>query len=716
MKVSLRSHGPGPAALGRPAVDRSGMRRNGSRGQVLVIFAGAAFVLLALMALVIDVSWYWANTLKVQRAADAAALAGAVWLPGDAITAAATARTEAKKNGYTDGAGGTTVTPTQDTTDPRQLDVQVSAPVGTFFMRAIGINSITATRTAKGLYVLPVPMGSPLAYYGVGDFYINQPTAAPPAGSTAPFTSLAGQWSNANNAWAGGGSYATENVDGQRQAWSNFNIDTSGLGTIRGGIELSFVGHRANVKGSSCTITAELSWDGGTTWGNAPQTTGNIASSDDTYALGSSLDPLAWDSGHAWAPGDLANGKLTVRLRYNKGNLCGLISLNQLAVTVSSSNLAIQKVDVKDPGNTVLPSLGAWGAIITRGGNQQNGDAYAPANDGGYSGGNNSLYNGSATNGGGYLYAIKVQAAGSVKIFDPGFCAMGVNPSGAGNLGAGDHWIGGSGTAVSTYYTLWNTSGLLGLDPKNWGTPVYSSGPLFEDQTGYDPANGSAPGGATSGCDAYHNAWLSIPVSAAGTYALQVSTTNPSNASQNGGTNAENMFAIEAVGGGSPTVYGNGKMAVYNNLQPGNSFQLFYLARIDQNTGAGKTALIDIFDPGDLAGSGTAIIKVLSPDKGVQTPVTFSYTTDSNCSEGRSDLCANAGVDHITTYINKSSSFNNTWIHIRVAIPSTYGKAGLWGPGAGGWWQIRYETPSGGNDTTTWQVSISGNPVHLIVP
>ena len=174
------------------------------------------------------------------------------------------------------------------------------------------------------------------------------------------------------------------------------------------------------------------------------------------------------------------------------------------------------------------------------------------------------------------------------------------------------------------------------------------------------------------------------------------------------------MFAIEAVGGGSPTVYGNGKMAVYNNLQPGNSYQLFYLAKIDKNTGAGKTALIDIFDPGDVPGN--AVLKVLSPDNNTQTAVTFSYTTDGNCVAGRSDACSNGSVDHITTAVSGSSSFNNTWIHIRVAIPSTYGASGLWGPGGGGWWQIRYETPGGGNDTTTWQVSISGNPVHLQVP
>ena len=71
------------------------------------------------------------------------------------------------------------MTPTQDGNNPRQLDVTVSAPVNTFFMRLFGITTITATRSAKAIFVLPVPMGSPLAYYGVGCLDTN--TVAPDA-------------------------------------------------------------------------------------------------------------------------------------------------------------------------------------------------------------------------------------------------------------------------------------------------------------------------------------------------------------------------------------------------------------------------------------------------------------------------------------------------------------------------------------------------------
>jgi hypothetical protein len=137
-----------------------------SSGQVAVIFGGAIFAIVLLMALVIDLSWYWANSLKVQRAADSAALAGVVWLPGDPSTASTTALAAAKRNGYDDAVTGIAVTPLVDSADNKRLYVTVSAPVNTFFMRLIGITSITASYTSHAEYVLPVPMGSPENYYG----------------------------------------------------------------------------------------------------------------------------------------------------------------------------------------------------------------------------------------------------------------------------------------------------------------------------------------------------------------------------------------------------------------------------------------------------------------------------------------------------------------------------------------------------------------------
>ncbi len=542
--------------------DADARPRSRASGQLLVLFAVSIVVLTGITAIVVDVSWYWANTLRVQRAADAAALAGAVWLPGQPVTAFSTARAEAVKNGYTNGVGSVVITPTQDSVDPRELDVSVSAPVNTFFMRVFGINTITARRTATAIFVQPVPMGSPQAYYGVGCFFLKA-----------------------------------------------------------GGLP-------------ACTNAA----------------TSNGASG------------------------------------------------------------------ISSPGGGSLNSQGGWGAIITKGGNEQNGDAYAPANNGGgggFGGGGNALYDPN-----GYYYlAVVAQAGGSIYAFDPGFCAMGGNGSG-GNYGAGDHWIGGNTNPVSTYYTLYNTNGVPALQSA-W-TQISSSGALFENQTASDTANGgpatSTGSASMTGCDAFHDSWWLVRSGlAAGTYAVQVQTTNPGGGAINQNTNAENMFSLLVGSGGAPRVYGSGRMATYNNLAGG--LQKFYLAQIDQATGAGKTAQIDLFDPGDVGGN--AFLKILNPDGGGQTYATFSYTTDGNCGvtatangKPQSDSCSGTNVTQIQTANAGSSSFNNTWIHITIPLPGTYGSGGLW---QGGWWQIEYNVSSG-NDTTTWQVSVRGNPVHLIVP
>src|SRR5262245_43171409 len=153
------------AAPIRPTRPRG--RTSRERGQIIVIFAGAIIALFALCAVVVDVAWYWTVSQRMQRAADAAALAGVVWLPGDPTTAYSVARAEAKKNGYEHGGGGVVVPPLQGPVNKRRLKVNVTGPVGTFFARVVGLNSFPGAREAKADYALPVPMGSPENYYGV---------------------------------------------------------------------------------------------------------------------------------------------------------------------------------------------------------------------------------------------------------------------------------------------------------------------------------------------------------------------------------------------------------------------------------------------------------------------------------------------------------------------------------------------------------------------
>lgn len=56
--------------------------------------------------------------------------------------------------------------------------------------------------------------------------------------------------------------------------------------------------------------------------------------------------------------------------------------------------------------------------------------------------------------------------------------------------------------------------------------------------------------------------------------------------------------------------------------------------------------------------------------------------------------------------------FNDKLLTIDIPLPANYGASSLW---QSGWWQVEYDVSSG-NDTTTWQVNVLGNPVHLTVP
>jgi hypothetical protein len=165
------------------------------------------------------------------------------------------------------------------------------------------------------------------------------------------------------------------------------------------------------------------------------------------------------------------------------------------------------------------------------------------------------------------------------------------------------------------------------------------------------------------------------------------------------------MWSAWVSSGGSPQIYGEGKMAAYNNLTAGT--QLFYLAQIDREN-AGKTMEITLFDPGDV--SGDAYLRILSPNGNAYNYATFDYVADN----GRTG----SGVSTIQTASGGTSYFNNSVLTIQIALPASYGSVGLTPAGEteAGWWKIEYTVGATGQDITTWEVNIRGNPVHLVVP
>src|SRR5438445_6841281 len=108
------------------------MRRNSltdDRGQTLAIVALMLTALFGFTGLVADIGWYELNMVRVQHAADAAALAGVVYLPGNVGGAIAAAQNEAAKNGFANGTGGVTVTAAPEPLNRVVLGVSISSPV-----------------------------------------------------------------------------------------------------------------------------------------------------------------------------------------------------------------------------------------------------------------------------------------------------------------------------------------------------------------------------------------------------------------------------------------------------------------------------------------------------------------------------------------------------------------------------------------------------------
>lgn len=143
---------------------RGSGRGQGENGAVAVLVGLLMPVLMGFAGLALDVGHWYLTGSREQKAADAAALAGTVYLPGDPVRAEAVARDVAEENGYVND-GDTVVTVTQET-NPVQLRVTIRQTVGNFFTPVFGIPTTAITRTGVAEFQGPVPMGSPANTYG----------------------------------------------------------------------------------------------------------------------------------------------------------------------------------------------------------------------------------------------------------------------------------------------------------------------------------------------------------------------------------------------------------------------------------------------------------------------------------------------------------------------------------------------------------------------
>ena len=144
----------------------------GERGYVLAFTAIILIPLLAISAMATDIGAWYDEATEIQKAADAAALAGVVWLP-DFSKARSVALETTKANGYDDAAGNIEVVVTQPSRT--ELKVSIKNDDVAIFFASFFIDSMEITREAVGNYVLPVPLGSPKNYFGTGNMALSAP-------------------------------------------------------------------------------------------------------------------------------------------------------------------------------------------------------------------------------------------------------------------------------------------------------------------------------------------------------------------------------------------------------------------------------------------------------------------------------------------------------------------------------------------------------------
>ncbi|HZY32032.1 MAG TPA: pilus assembly protein TadG-related protein [Candidatus Methylomirabilis sp.] len=159
-KLGVRNAGRRVGPASPTSCPRTSRWKNEDGGQVIVLVAVAVAVLLGIGGLVLDIGMAMVLRGDEQRAADAAALAGAteIFLGGTVSDAELSAQAFAEENGYDSAEVVVRVPPKsgKHIGDPNYVEVSIRRTSRTSFIRLLGIDSLAVTaRGVAGLNPLP---------------------------------------------------------------------------------------------------------------------------------------------------------------------------------------------------------------------------------------------------------------------------------------------------------------------------------------------------------------------------------------------------------------------------------------------------------------------------------------------------------------------------------------------------------------------------------
>ncbi len=676
-------------------------RRGAAQGQIMILFALTLVVVVGAMALAVDLTRLRAEAENAQRAANAAALAGVVFMPNYIDTAQRRAIEEATKNGFQNGTNGVSVSPQTVPGYPGQLQVTVSEPVSFIFAPLLGLTNRSISRSAKAEYYQPLQIGGPDHVLGYAPF---PTTLVNPAAAEGFYLENKGQFEVKNSG------------DAYSPLFESFktSISQPNVWTPPGGADIPVPPPNNNpcaITSNQCAFTANNTH----TTGNADNVSNGFNGYDyiidnpvtNTTVLIKLFDP--WDEGAFDASASNFDNSSNPNTAYapshsNRYSLLGdsstqnspTANTNCILGSSDGTNCRTKLID-ESGGNTAFGShettleFSLYGPCVTA--------ASCPANL--------QVSNTDCTYYPAAQPACVYQApfrAGA----DPTLCSKtkGCSYGRAYQFmnyavikGPGIYRLQVRSTKNSdnTYGTRGNAYGIAACSVTTAPSSLYNGpDPVLSDPFKNDT---STPGWDRTSC------------------------TDPNTASGKCSSPIK-----PATGDLCLHVYGLGKMAIHNWLSSGTS--LIPLGSIPPEYN-GKTLQVRLYDVGDVipVNGKSDTLEVLTPagdlghvdgapngSSASALPYTYAASPQDGSGVDQGFLTLPPTSVGASTRLDVTgATFNGTWLTVSIPLPAatTYSQMTS---NFGSYWKMLYSVNGYANDATTWQINIAGSPVHLLAP
>lgn len=738
-------------------------RHDGRGGQVAIIFALLIVVLVGFVGLAVDIGNARVQAEAAQHAADAGALAGVVFMPNDFASAQTRAMQVANSDGYTTTAR-TTVTVSPDAASPYRLDVSITTAVPTTFLNVLGVHSITISRKAIAEFTTPIQLGSPDHMLGFGPY----PTTAI-SNTDGSANTTAGETFYLETR----GRYARkENGDAFSPWYSSMSGALTGGGhyLLNGACSSACGQPAASTDGAPNNPCASCAGALTANPDNAAQPSGlnfifyvppSLAHTQLALKIMDPFDEsqLSHYSATVYDPAGHQVGTQYIDQSPNgSGSQLTCVPLNTAVYSACNSNGQGSAAPTHDAPTTLQYTLFAPGQTSID--NSQpaltafsSGSVSTGANPYSYQIGPNPLIGGPDRDSKGLeVGTISPAITPGTGVYAWRWVTLALV------TGSGYYRLNVQPTQNSSYADLNSVfNGTYGTGGNSYALGICTS-------DGTTPFASTDPFSPTASIASVQSR-VSLPAGITSTVAF--SSAAPSGQYYDAGCGDPNLLRDGAgsllvqPGAARAAVYGQSAMTMINTIPGSASGNIIIPLAFVPSSYAGKEMAIRLFDVGDINGQGK--IAVLNPAGTVAATTSYTYglslQSDSgsgygqgswqpcaasapsaaNCTQsgwsgpitnpydadtgGASPPLAVAsttsmlpirpagswtGADSKTRY----GFSNGTWLNFIVAVPASYARTYP----SGGWWKVLYNVGAGGNDTTTWEVQVIGDPIHLVNP